>query len=256
MSLSTASAHPGMETRLAQLAKLIESNPRQQALFVLRAGMYSQEGDWQRAREDLERAQRLGDPVEADYELGLLHYRRGEYWEARSALKRYLLKYPHHEQALLYRARAARDLGLAEAARLDFINYIASAEAPHPGDVIAAAKLVAAQSETALSDALQLLDAAMSRVGNQGQLQRFAITLELQRGEVSLAVNRFKKLEPSLGSNPHWKVEMARLLLQDKRNIEASALLNEAKIQLDQLRTTPARQALTLEIEKLKLSQG
>lgn len=254
MQLSNASAHPGLESRVALLAQLIEKNPEQQELYILRGGTYSQEGSWQPARDDFERAQSLGDPVEADYEWGLWHYRRGEYAQAREALNRYLLKYPSHEQALLHRARAARDMGESEAARLDFLDYIARAEAPHPGDVVAAAKLIAGQSVGGVSEALQLLDAAMLRVGNQPQLQRYAIALELERGELSLAIERCQKLEASLGSSPQWKVEMAQLLLLDKRDLDASFLLDEAKMQLKQLRPTPSRQLLSQQIEKLKIS--
>lgn len=254
MQPGAAMAHPGADARIARLDRLIENNPRQQQLFILRGGIYSHEGDWQLAEQDFERAQSLGDRADSEFDWGLLHYRRGEYVHARQAFSRYLHKYPHHEQALLYRARASQEMGDAQSALVDFLAYIASAEAPHPGDILAAAELLAEKPANGIDKALDLLDMGMSRLGVQPQLQRYAIALELERGATSLAVKRCQELETGLGSSPQWKFEMAQLLLLDNRDSEAALLLDKAEVQLGELRPTPARRALTRSIEALKLS--
>ncbi len=254
LQLPVAVAHPGADSRIARLDQLIQDNPKRQELFILRGGLHSREGDWQLAERDFELAQSLGDSTEADFEWGLFHYRRSDYPKARQAFSRYLLKYPHREQALLYKARSAREMGDGEEALLGFLAYIAGAKAPQPGDILVAAKLQAENRENGINEALGLLDGGMSRLGIQAQLQRYAIALELERGEISLAVARCQTLETVLGSSPQWKFEMAQLLLLGNREREASLLLDRAGVQLGELRPTPARSALSRRIEELKVS--
>jgi predicted Zn-dependent protease len=247
-----AAAHPGAETSIARLDPLIAAHPGQQALYIKRGAMYSHRGQWQPALRDFELARGLGDSREVGFELGLLHYHRGQYTPAQAELSRYLELHRAHPDALLFRARAAQAGGATDAALADFQTYFTLAKKPHPGDLLAAARLLAAQPQAGAVPALELLDQGMARLGLQPQLQRYAVTLELQRGNLPQALGRWQALGVMLGHSPQWQVEMAELLLIAERADEATSLLDQARAQLNELRPTPARLKLQDRIEQLR----
>jgi tetratricopeptide (TPR) repeat protein len=249
-----AAAHSGDQVSIDRLTQVIASYPEQQALYIKRAAIYSHAGSWQLADSDFQRAYGLGDPREVSFELGLMRFRQGDYGQAQAQFSLYLSLHPNAAEALLYRARAAQAAGAPQMALADFQAYFTLVDQPHPGDLLAAAILMAQGEDPAVDSALNLIDGAMAKTGLQPQLQRYAITLELQRGELPAALRRCAQMEASLGSSPQWQVEMAELLLQANRHEEATAMLQQAQLQLDGLKNTPARRALRVKIEQLKFS--
>jgi predicted Zn-dependent protease len=247
-------AHPGAEASIARLNGMIEEQPGEQALYIKRGGLYSHQSQWNKALADFTRAQSLGDPVRVGFEFGLMYYRMGEYPLALKELSRYLELYPADTVALLYRARAAQEAGLNEMALTDYQLYLQLAAAPQPGDFLAAARLMAAEPGVGSGPALELLDQGMARVGLQAQLQRYAIELELQQGELPSAVQRCRTLQVGLGQSPVWKVEMAELLLLAEQPVEAETLLLQAEAQLNVLKQKPARRELQEKIQQLTTS--
>lgn len=248
-----AAAHPGVGASIAHLDQLIAEHPGQQALYIKRGSLYSHRGQWQLALQDLDTAQHLGDAREASFELGLLHYYKGDYRRAQAELSRYLELHPAQADALLFRARAAQSAGSTDTALADFQTYFQLVQAPQPGDLLAAARLLCAQSGNGPEHALVLLDQGMAQIGLQAQLQRYAVALELQQGKVPAALQRWQGLEEILGHSPQWQLEMAELLLIAERRGEATALLDQALAQLQELRLTPARRQLQHRIERLKI---
>jgi len=251
LSVWQVAAHPGAEASIARLDRMIEEHPGEQALYIKRGGLYSHQSQWSMALADFTLAQSLGDPARVGFEVGLMHYRLGEFPAALKALSRYLELYPADSAALLYRARAAQEAGINETALADYRLYLELAAAPQPGDFLAAARSMAAEPGVGSGPALELLDQGMARLGLQAQLQRYAIELELQRGELPLAVERCRTLEDGLGASPLWKVEMAELLLLAEQPVEANTLLLQAEAQLNSLKQTPARRELRGKIQQL-----
>ena len=249
-----AEAHSGDQVSIDRLTQAIVAYPEQQSLYIKRGGIYSHAGKWQLAESDFQRAYRLGDPREVSFELGLMRYHQGEYPQAQTQFSLYLSIHPGAAQALLFRARAAQAAGATQKALADFQMYFTLVEQAHPGDVRAAAMLMAQGPDSAVVSALALIDGTMANAGVQPQLQRYAITLELRRGESLAALRRCAQMETSLGGSPEWQVEMAELLLQANRHDEATAMLEQAQLQLDGLKITPARRALREKIEQLKFS--
>ncbi|MEH6569108.1 MAG: tetratricopeptide repeat protein [Halioglobus sp.] len=247
-------AHSGDQVSIDRLTQVIVAHPEQQSLFIKRGAIYSHAGRWQLAESDFQRAYRLGDPREVSFELGLMRFRQGKYPQAQTQFSLYLSIHPGAAEALLFRARAAQAAGAPQMALADFQTYFTLVEQPHPGDVRAAAMLMAQGPDPELAAALALIDRIMANAGLQPQLQRYAITLELQRGEFLAALRRCAQMEASLGGSPEWQVEMAELLLQTHRHDEATAMLEQAQLQLEGLKITPARQALRVKIEQLKYS--
>ena len=247
-------AHSGDRVSIDRLTQAVAAYPEQQSLYIKRGGIYSHARNWPLAERDFQRAYRLGDPREVSYELGLMRYRQGDYRQAQVEFSLYVSLYPRAATALLYRARAAQAAGAPKKALADFKTYFTLVKQPHPGDLLAAAMLMVKGPEPAVGSALALIDGGIANAGGQPQLQRYAIQLELQRGDLSAALRRCAQMESSLGGSPEWQVEMAELLLQANRHNEAAAMLRQAQLQLEGLRNTPARRILREKIERLMFS--
>jgi len=248
--------HPGSSTRIAHLDEQIAIHPAEQTLYIKRGAEFAHLGQWTQAIRDFDLAETLGVPEEVALQRGLLHYSRGEYSEARAALDRYLSLHPAHAQALLSRARASNAAGDRHSAIKDYQVYLAQARSPHPGDLLAAARLLASSPDPAESGALALLDQGIITLGPVPQLQRYAVQLELRRNNLQGAMDRWQTMEAVLGQNPQWKIEMAELLFLAQREQDAMLLLVQASEQLSELRQTPARHKLQEKIRRLTNATG
>jgi len=237
-------AHPGVEEALRYFDGRIEQSPRDQALYIQRGIVYSNDGQYEKARADFRRAGELGDPLLLSFELGVLDYRTGDFAASRRHFDTCLQRFPDNAACLEYRARLARDAGDHDAAIADFRRLLALESRPNPGTYVSLAELLAARGGAGVAEALDVLDQANAKIGVTPQIQRHAIALELRLGRPERAIERMRALEPALGGSPDWKVEMAELLLAAGRRDEAGRFLHAAIEQLGGLRSTPARQAL------------
>ncbi len=242
----SAAGHPAELERIEILTRRIEAQPLDPRLYLDRGAAYSHDGEYALAMTDLRRAAQLGDPVFAAYELGLLHYRKGERTEARTQLDRFLTRFPNHAPALEQRARVLADLGDTQAAVADYERVFAVTRRPNPGSYLSAAKLFARDADVA--PALAMLDRGMERLGVIPQLQQYAIELELLGGQSDRALERLERLSSVLGDGPEWNVQMAELLIRMGRVKQARRHLSSASKTLRDLRRTPARTELAKRI--------
>ncbi len=246
-----ALAHPGASSAIDHYSHEIEENPRDQAHYIRRGIAYSNDGQYDKALADFEQAKTLGKPIVVSFDLGVLHYRRGEFATASDYFDEYLEAFPDHAACLEYRARLKRDMGDTKGAVADFKRVFALQQRPNPGHYISVAEMLQATGPDGIDQALEILDQGNAKLGLTPQLQRHAIALELQRGRPDLAISRLQTLEPMLGGSPDWKVDMAELQLQAGNKDAATTLLQTAEQQLDTLRKTPARIALKERIVEL-----
>jgi Tfp pilus assembly protein PilF len=244
-------AHPGASASIDHYSHEIERNPRDQAPYIRRGIAYSNDGQYDKALADFEQAKTLDEPVVVSFDLGVLHYRRGEYETARAYFDEYLEAFPDHAACLEYRARLARDMGDTEAAVADFQRVFGLQQRPNPGHYISVAEMLESSGPAGIDRALQVLDGGNEKLGLTPQLQQHAIQLELRRGRTDLAIARLQTLEPMLGESPDWKVQMAELQLQAGDKDAANKLLEAADQQLATLRKTPARITLQARIDEL-----
>ncbi len=244
-------SHPGAHAKLDYLNRQLEQQPDNQALYIQRGATYSNDGQLDLALADLHFAETLGNPLAVAFELGVLRYRQGKFDKARVYFDRWLKNSPQHIPALEYRARLLRDAGDYQASLADYKALFALQPNSGPGNYIAAAKMLAAQSDTGLAAAIDILDQGIQRLGLTPPLQRYAIKLELQRQQTANAIARLGSLEPMLGKSPDWKTDMGELLLLTGNVAEAQDLFNTAATQLTRLRKTPARQKLLERIQTL-----
>jgi len=285
-----AASHQGVAAQLERIDKAIESNPQNQVLLIQRGALYSHDGQYDRAEKDFLRAESLGAPVSVAYELGLLFYRSQAFARARTYFDRYIKQFPQHASAYEYRARTAHRLGDTKQALADFEVFFELQPKASPGHYIDVAKIYAAETfvnktdviktdvnkanvdetninkanisktnvnktnvnkTTGLDAAIDLLDKGMATIGLTPQLQRYAITLELNRNQPDKAIARLQRLEPLLKGSPSWKLEMAQLFLQTGKTAQAQQLLNKASAELAVLKLTPARISLAEKITQL-----
>jgi tetratricopeptide (TPR) repeat protein len=250
-----AFAHAGHDEQLLRINRAIEQQPDDQALYIRRGSIYSENRQFDDAIANFEHAEQLGPAVLVAFERGILYYRMGDFERATEYFDQYLEQFPQAAHGYEYRAWAARDTGNYQQAIADLNSYFDLLEAPHPGNYIAAANMLHDMQQT--GQALQLLDKGMEKIGLTPQLQRRAIELELERGQVSNAIARQDSLRKPLNANPLWKLQMAELLLQDNRDEEARKMAQQAETELLELRPTPARlQQLQRARELLKPSSN
>lgn len=247
-----APAHPAEFERIEILTQRIEAQPLDPNLYIDRAASHSHDGQYRLAMKDLERAAKLGDPVLAAYELGLLHARMGEQAKAKIKFDQFLERFPNHARALERRARLLADLGETDAAAADYERFFAVTPRPNPGSYLSAAKIFTPQSGGDLTLALAMLDRGMVRLGVIPQLQQYAIELEVRRGQDDRAIERLEALKPALGDGPEWNVQMAEILIRMTKVKQGRRHLSRAKTALRELRETPARTKLTKRIAAME----
>lgn len=248
---SVSLAHPGAHEALEHFGKQIQLNPQQQSLYIQRGIVYSNDGQYQLAQLDFERAAELGEPVLVSFDFGVLYYRMADFDRARQYFDQFLVRFPNHAACLEYRARLSRDSGDFDRAIADFRRVFELQENPNPGHYISAAQMLQTMPPDGTEQALAILDQANEKLGITPQIQKYAITLELQRKRPEKAIERMLALEPILGAGPEWKVDLAELLLATGKEREANELLATASLQLDNLRRTPAREQLRGRIDEL-----
>jgi tetratricopeptide (TPR) repeat protein len=248
---TSAAAHPGMHETVEVLSKQIQEAPESQTLYIERGIAYSEDRLLGPALADFRKAETLGDPVRVAFDLGVLHYRAGDYVEARAALTRYLERFPEHTRALEYRARAAREAGDARAAIADFEAVFVLRDDVNPGSYLSAAELLRELPDGGVEAALAQLDRGMEQLGVIPQLQQRAIALERDRQDFEAALARHETLAAPLPRSPSWRVGRAELLLELGRPEEAAGELEEAATSLAARRPTPASAELGARIKAL-----
>ncbi len=228
-------AHPGSELSLHYLSGQIAAAPAQH-LYLQRASLLIEAGDFSAARADIDAAKTLGDPRQVAYVQGLLLFHSGQAAAAIEQFSDYLQSHPGALPALEARARAWQQVGEAERALGDYRQFLAGSAAPAPGQYLA----------------LALLDQGMARLGMNISLQRAAIALALSNQQWAAAIRRQQLLGETMKHSPLWQLQLAELYVQAGHCDRAQALVQEMQAGLQRRRVTPALQRLQARGEALK----
>ena len=252
VSSGNVQAHAGDHRTLAELDAIIKKSPAEPALLVARGALYSRSGQWDKAERDLRLAETLGNKEDVAFEFGRLYYRRGDNQKALGYIDTYLGAYPKYPPAFLLRARAAGEAEQFDIANESYYTYFSLSPDPQPGEYLAAAQLLASIKPAGINNALALLDMAITRLGLNPQLQRYAMQLELRRDDTEGALDRWYSLEDQLGGTPEWGITLARVLILADSFDEARLAVETVKDRLISLRQTPARKAAGETIARLE----
>lgn len=250
-----AGAHPGSTATLDYLSARIAAEPENPSLYHRRGVALTHDGQYRRALADLRLAANLGDPRVVGFHLGIVHFRMNDFAAAREWFDVYLEYQPDHPGALRYRARLLGSAGDPVGALRDYRALFALPGQANPADYLAAAGLMLESSPNDIGGAIALLDLGMERLGTIVQLQHRAIELELARGYHDEAIARHRSLATGAPGDPFWQVEMGRLLLAAGQSDLAYRYFEDAGQHLADLRKTPARLQLALELRGLLTQQ-
>jgi predicted Zn-dependent protease len=253
MSSGAVQAHAGDHRSIAELDAIIKEAAGEPSLLIARGALYSRSGQWDEAKRDLSLAETLGNKDDVAFEFGQFYYRRGEYQKALAYIESYIDAYPTYPAAFLLRARTASEAEQFELASKSYQAYFSSSSNTQPGEYLSAARLLASVSSAGITGALALLDEAISKLGLNSQLQRYAMDLELVRGDTKSALTRWYSLKEQLGETPEWGITLARILILADSYDEARLAVKAAKVRLISLRQTPARRAAGETISRLEM---
>ena len=240
LAASGASAHPGHDERLALLQARIAQSPDDPGLYLQRGDLYLEAGLLEQARADFQRAAELG--VAAQF-LALhrarLRYRANDLDGAKAQADLYLEAFPDAAEGYELRARISIQRGQYAVAARDLQQHLALLPSPAPGNYQLAAQTLAQLERN--TEALQVLDQGIAKLGQVPSLQQAAIALEMKLGHTDRALMRMQSLREPLADSVAWKLDMAELLIKTGHNDQAQDLLLAAQQQLAGLRETPAR---------------
>jgi len=246
-----AQAHPGFKARIAALTVRIAANPDMPGYYALRAAEYSQHGDYQLAEADFMRAAELGARSAILVAWAQHHMRRDQFAAALGLLNERLSAVPDDMYALRVRARVHTASNRQSAALSDYLRHIELAAGNvRPQDVLAAVDLLLLQPDGPVK-AINLIDKAQAQAGQNLGLQRRAVALLRDGGQLSAALQRWRDSEELARSSLSWMVDLADLHMASGQPHKAKALLQQAMARLANLKPTPARRYLALRARKL-----
>ncbi|MEH6909084.1 MAG: hypothetical protein V7459_00770 [Oceanicoccus sp.] len=252
--ISQAFSHPGDEHKLEHLNSQITQQPYSQIAHIQRASLYTRTGNYTLAKKDFIAAKTLGETYRVSYELGVYYFKTEDYTLAINQFDNYLKHFSDYYPALEYRAKTYIKIGDTKKAFEDFSRFLENSPYTNPGHYIAVAKIALSEDgrEDQIGDAITIIDAGISQTGNSPQLQSFAVGLEISRGFFDQAVTRHQSLREITSASPRWHIEMAEILVKSEQWAKAHDHLNHSEMKLAQYKKTPAREKLSLRIEKMQ----
>jgi tetratricopeptide (TPR) repeat protein len=247
-------SHPGDEHKLEHLNSKITQQPNSQTAHIKRAALYTRTGNYILAEKDFITAKTLGEVYLASYELGVYYFKTENHALAINQFDNYLKYFPNHYPALEYRAKTYIKMGDTKKAFEDFDAFLENSPYTNPGHYIAVAKIALSDTDRKdpIGDAITIIDSGISQTGNSPQLQSFAIELEISRNFFNQAITRHESLREITSASPRWHLEMAEILVKSERWAKAHDYLNHSEMKLAQYKKTPAREKLSLRIEKMQ----
>jgi tetratricopeptide (TPR) repeat protein len=222
-----ASAHDGLVKQIAALSAQIAQSPSSPSLYVKRAELYRENGQWNEALADLDRAERI-EPAIAISNLVRAHVNldRRDWQAAVDAATRFISRQPEHADARVVRARAYAQLGRHEPSAADFTSALAVR--PLPDLYIERAKVLAGPGRGALEPALRSLDEGIARLGPIVTLELEAIQLELRLNNYDAALARLDRIAAQAQRKDSWLARRGAILERAGRPDQARAAYRAA----------------------------
>ena len=232
---SSLAAHEGLHEQIAEVTRSLEREPRNAALFLKRGELYRLHAQWSLAARDYDRAATL-DPKLAGVDLarGLLLFDSGRPAAALVPLQRYVRTNGGDAHGHLALGRALAKAGRPSVAAAEFGAALERSAQADPDVVLE--RVAALRAAGRPGEALQSLDAVLSRMGPVVTLQLAAIELEVSAGRYDAALRRVDDAAAASPRKETWLERRGDILMKAGRAAEGRASYQAA---LDAVMTLP-----------------
>ncbi len=231
------------------VARQIEANPKNAALYWRRGELYRLHLDWKLAESDYDRAAQL-DPklVAVDLARGKLLFETGQHERAKVELDKYLAGQPNQLDALTTRARVLVKLGQGKDAVADFTRAIEQMPRPMPEYFVERAQAQSAAGEN--EAALRGLNEGVKIFGASMTLQLYAIDLELALQHFDEALRRLETISNQSERKEKWLARRGEILVLAGRQDEAQKSFAAARVAIESLPQRLKQTPAMLDLEK------
>lgn len=227
-----ASAHGSFHDLMQSIDQQIAQKPADASLFLRKADIYLEHGEWQPCLIEVERVERLAPGEFAtDLTRGRALAMAGRWELSKLSLDSFLESHVDHPFGLLERARAHNALKHDDACLADYRQALKKTPNPEPDlfQEVAEALWLRSKQEEAVS----VLNQGLKILGNAPQLVIKAMEYELAVHRYDAALTRVDAMQHAMPRPEPWMARRASILAQAGRVPESltawTALVNHLK---------------------------
>ena len=254
LSSLSAWAHPGFETQLRDIEKLIEANPTDARLYLRRGELYRVHRDWKQAESDLRHALKL-DPemIVVEQSLARLMLDSDRPQAAIQPLRRFLKVRPNDTKGLELLSRSYMRTGNHLEAAKSYSATLASVRngRPRPEYYLERARALREAGPQHMKETLAGLDDGLRALDFPVTLQLYAIEVEMLHQRYDEALKRIDQIASSSARKESWLIRRGEILEKAGR-IDAARV--EFQKTLDAIATLPASRIRNRAVERLQAS--
>jgi len=232
----TLFGHGPFHDRVEAASERIRQSPEVPALYLERALVYRDHGDWSEALADIDAAESL-DPTGNLYLYyrGLVNLDAQRPSVAEDSLRAYVEARPDDPRGYLGRARALKRLGRFEEAAGDFERLAVLVSRPAPEFYVEWSDVLRRRGDVYWPQALAVLEAGIARLGPVVTLVDPALDLETDMGAYESALARVQSLIERSQRAAAWLTRRGEILARAGRPEDAKQSFQAAIRELDEL---------------------
>lgn len=217
-----AAAHGTFHDLMQELGRKIELQPDDASLYLRRADVYLEHGEWQPCLVEVERVDRMAPGKFAtDLTRGRAWAAAGRWELSRLALDAFLVQHEGNPLGLLERARACKALKDEAACLSDYRQALERAGHPEPDlfNEVAEALWLSGHKD----EAIHVLDRGLKALGGVPQLIIKVMQYEIGTMRYDQALSRIDIMQQSMPRPEPWMARRASVLAQAGRFAESRA---------------------------------
>jgi tetratricopeptide (TPR) repeat protein len=246
----TARAHGDVHERIVSATLVIEQDPTNARLYMIRGELHREHQDYPAASADYNHAAKL-DPKLAAVDLcrAKLLVDSGKLAAARAKFDEYLARVPEDGRALAERGRLLARLDQRKQAIADFTRALTLLREPQPDIFLERAQIQMADDQQ--EAARQGLDEGIKTLGPLVTLQLYAIELDLSCTNYDSAVARLDTIIKQSARKENWLLKRGDVLLRAGKTEAARESYRKA---IEAIQALPSRLQESEAVFELKRS--